>query len=421
MIQNALTYNKHKLYLTVVINRNKNDGFTLIELVIVIVVIAILAAITIVAYNGVSAKARIAVVQNDLSSAGEQLEQYKTATSTSEQYPPDLNTANLNASGGTTFQYTYNSGANTYCLTATNSGYTYSITATNKTPAIGGCPGTETAPLASGGSIAFSGYNAVEPSTCPTSGGSWIKVPGNSLYNKPNGFCVQQYPAVNVSGVATSQNTGNKWTAITQPAAATAAAAIDGSTTHLITEDEWMAIATNAAAQPANWSGGTVGNGTLSTGSATSTHGGTSFVLSNGQTIYFDTGNTSYYAAYEWTCYTGPSAQSCGLAAKDQPTPANAYYTDQFGTFTSYGALTTASGYYYGDPRYANSALGAYVNSSRNTGLGYLRSSYSSGSSTVYAFYRGAWTGANSSGLFTMYINTLQSYAHAQYGFRAAS
>lgn len=44
----------------------RQRGFTIVELLIVIVVIAILATISIVAYNGIQARARQAVVQQDL-------------------------------------------------------------------------------------------------------------------------------------------------------------------------------------------------------------------------------------------------------------------------------------------------------------------------------------------------------------------
>lgn len=45
----------------------KQKGFTIVELLIVIVVIAILAAITVVSYNGIQARAQQSKVASDIS------------------------------------------------------------------------------------------------------------------------------------------------------------------------------------------------------------------------------------------------------------------------------------------------------------------------------------------------------------------
>ena len=73
----------------------QRSGFTIVELLIVIVIIGILAAITIVAYNGIQNRAYDTSVQSDLANTAKKLELAKIS-STSDAYPygnPAINSA----------------------------------------------------------------------------------------------------------------------------------------------------------------------------------------------------------------------------------------------------------------------------------------------------------------------------------------
>ena len=60
--------------------QNKLRGFTIVELLIVIVVIAILAAITIVAYNGVQQRANVSATQGNVTILQKKMEAFNAVT-----------------------------------------------------------------------------------------------------------------------------------------------------------------------------------------------------------------------------------------------------------------------------------------------------------------------------------------------------
>jgi prepilin-type N-terminal cleavage/methylation domain-containing protein len=118
-------------------------GFTIVELLIVIVVIGILAAITIVAYNGIQNRARASSVSSALSQAAKKLAVYQVDNP--DAYPADkaaLDALGVKDTGDVTYEYTRMSGTpNTYCLTATNGTTSYKISNASTTPTAGGCAG----------------------------------------------------------------------------------------------------------------------------------------------------------------------------------------------------------------------------------------------------------------------------------------
>lgn len=114
----------------------RDEAFTIVELLIVIVVIAILAAITIVAYNGIQNQARATVLQSDVSNGVRKIEAAR-ALSSSATYPFTLAEAGFQGSPDTTL--TYQPNGSSFCLVATNGTQTYSASSQSPSPAEGVC------------------------------------------------------------------------------------------------------------------------------------------------------------------------------------------------------------------------------------------------------------------------------------------
>ena len=386
----------------------RGSGFTIVELLIVIVVIGILAAIIVVAYNGIQTRAASVVLQNDLRQAATQLENDKTENN--DQYAN--NADSLPKSENTTYQYTTD--GTTYCLTGTSSvsgvvGY-YVSSSTNSVIE-GLCdghsgPGEEV---------------ASQPESCPT---GFIPVPGNATFGTNGGFCVMKYEARDVSSVATSQATGTPWVSIT-PTNAITAATTACSGCHLISESEWLTIAHNVLNVDSNWSGGSVGNGYIYSGHndassaliAASSDDGDGYyltgntapsnqrrtlTLSNGEVIWDLAGN-----AWEITQGTIAGNQQPGLAS-DSGNSTKQYNDPGF----LLGGLPSSAVPSFGTP----SASGWDA----TDGIGALISDYSSVDTTTRAFRRGGnWGSPTSAGIFTLTVRYGLDVSHSHTGFRA--
>lgn len=392
-----------------VTTRRHLQGFTIIEMLIVVVIIAILATITVVGYNSVTQRAASSTLESDLTRAATKLNSLKADAGT---YVSDITEASLQASTGTDYQYTYNSVANNYCLTAKNtSGVAYHIANDGK-PTEGPC----------------NGHTGNPPTDldCPS---GYITVPGNSLFGTQK-FCVMKYEAKDVGGVATSQASGAPWVSISQTSAVTtSAAACDGC--HLITESEWLTIAHNALGVAGNWSGGAVGlgyvyaghndvspagalagatgalndcYGTITAGADTScaTSGAQhrSLALSNGQVIWDLAGNVN-----EWTSGSYGTGQQPGLSGE-----VSLAWKEWNNSALIKGGLSSST-----YPKYGTAAASVWDGASQS--IGCLYSNYSDSQAKSFA-RGGAYNSTTNAGPFTVNAGNDAATSASTIGFR---
>lgn len=154
---------------------HKKSGFTIVELLIVIVIIAILASITIIAFNGTQQRAIQASLQADTDKARKKILLYHAENST---YPTAINCTNSTAtevcvqpSGTNVYTYSSNNTTNpaTFYLNTSNGKYAYQASNTS---------GTEQAQtIVTDGLVLH--LDAGNPASYPGTGTTWYDLSGS--------------------------------------------------------------------------------------------------------------------------------------------------------------------------------------------------------------------------------------------------
>ncbi len=119
------------------IDKSHKNGFTIVELIIVIVVIGILSAITYVSYATITKDAQTQGMQNDLQAIGGALNKFKASKGA---HPAALSEVEVKTSSGADFTYRRDYATGTYCLSGTLKGTTSYIESGRRTTADGACP-----------------------------------------------------------------------------------------------------------------------------------------------------------------------------------------------------------------------------------------------------------------------------------------
>lgn len=129
--------------------KSGQSGFTIVELLIVIVVIAVLASVTVVAFNGVRDRTKVNSMTSNLSQIDRRLRAHYVDNG--EQFPSNLSDIGVNNTSSHAYTYNRATGGRGYCLADVSDGLTYSITSSTR-PTAGACAVASTDIVPTGGS-----------------------------------------------------------------------------------------------------------------------------------------------------------------------------------------------------------------------------------------------------------------------------
>ena len=181
-------------------NKIKNQGFTIVELLIVVVVIAILAAITIVSYNGITNRANGSAAASMAAGVQKKAELFAADGPTS-QYPRALSDLTAGTAGTTAILT-----ASPAKTTASSDTWYVSPASTKNTTA------PNVAPTSANGkdTIQFQVCGTGASTTAPVTTATITNATGNiiSFYNFEAGTGVKTVNVGQVSGTVGSNNVG---------------------------------------------------------------------------------------------------------------------------------------------------------------------------------------------------------------------
>jgi len=189
--------------------KGSSNGFTIVELLIVIVVIAILAAIVLVSYNGVRQRASDSAVRAAIAQMVRNVGIYNVDNS---RYPGDINSFPKDTT--LTYQYTYTDASNAYCMSVSSKYSEYYVTSSDSSLKSGVCSG-HTSYVGGGPAPQWTAISTSDTHSCGIYGGKAYCWGNNANGQLGNGTTVLSNSPVAVkttlmSGTVTDISTGTQ-------------------------------------------------------------------------------------------------------------------------------------------------------------------------------------------------------------------